>query len=164
LAFYALFGSENRQMLVMDYKFATQYLKPDELQTCLKLGLLSQNKVYGPVSRHIHNVSFQHKTIQEYLAAFYMQSTLQVQSSVSQNIHQLAVQTCNRLSNILEMSEVFIFLSGFSSAVYLNISRKLIQIVNDDENTQRYRLYGYSVYQMMNAILCLSIKQCRSSV
>lgn len=130
LAFDALFGNENRQILVMDGKFAAKYLEHD-LDYCLKLGLMSQNKVYGPVSKTISNVSFQHKTLHEYLAALYMVSDEKSQASI--------VEACSTLAYLLETSNVFIFLSGFNAAAYTHISRQLMGIVNKSEYTQRYR-------------------------
>jgi hypothetical protein len=57
LAFFALFDVENIQRLVLDVTVARKYLEPEELDYCLKLGLLSQNKVYRKLVMCLFNIN-----------------------------------------------------------------------------------------------------------
>ncbi|XP_053378826.1 uncharacterized protein LOC128548332 [Mercenaria mercenaria] len=132
LAFKKLFSSKAERNLVFDRSEVLQVISEDILRFCLEIGFLSQNKDYGLVSGRRSILSFQHKSVQEYFAALYI-------SSHNQDIKDDIYKVCDTLPAILEMSNVFIFLAGFSPATVGKILQTIGETLSRDEKIEYFR-------------------------
>lgn len=132
LAYFSFLGQMNKSGYLVTEKEACKYLSEKELQFCLKIGLMCQAKDRGPVSERRFVIYFQRQPIQEFFAAFYVATE---DGSVISDI----VKGCSLIQNILEMSNIFIFVSGLNTQVYNDISRALKDIVAKDIITHEYR-------------------------
>ncbi|XP_053384155.1 uncharacterized protein LOC123536123 [Mercenaria mercenaria] len=134
VAFETLFSSKMKSCLVFDRMAVLDSLSEENLTFCLRMGLLSQNKDHGTLSERSSKLSFQHKSIQEYFAALYIQSCPD-----SKDTQERILRVCETLSTILEMSNVFIFLAGLSHETCDKLLQMLHSAVSNDEATQIYR-------------------------
>ncbi|XP_053378905.1 uncharacterized protein LOC128548361 [Mercenaria mercenaria] len=134
LAFEKLFSSKLESNLVFDRSEVLCIISEDILQFCLEIGFLSQTKDYGSVSERRSTLSFQHKSIQEYFAALYIQSHY-----YNQDIKKIIRRECNTLSAILKMSNVFIFLAGLNSVACGHIFKIFMDNLSSDEKIEYFR-------------------------
>jgi hypothetical protein len=134
LAFYTLFYAENSSVLVFDKSVALNYLQENDFKACLGFGFLSQSKYFGPVSERQSHVIFQHRILQEFFAALYIQSNSETDQARSTVLH-----LCSSLKALLEFSQVFIFLNGLRPKVYQNLVKELIRHVSIDVIASNYR-------------------------
>ncbi|XP_045163082.2 uncharacterized protein LOC123527580 [Mercenaria mercenaria] len=132
LAFETLFSKERESTLVFSQSVTEMYLNRDDLKLCLLSGILTQSKELKLTSQS-SKVSFSHKTIQEYFCALYIscQNENDVQNLVQQNF--------TSVQNILDMSKVFVFISGMNAELTSLISRELMCVINEDQLTRKYR-------------------------
>ncbi|XP_045161296.2 uncharacterized protein LOC123526278 [Mercenaria mercenaria] len=133
LAFTALFLLSKDASLSMKSSYVVSILTKNELWCCLQMGLLKRNKQIR-FSENTCSYSFIHKTFQEFFAAFYLQSHADV-STVTDTV----LKGCNSLGKILEMSNVFVFLSGLRPELMQTFSEKLRHVVSGDSFTQHFR-------------------------
>ncbi|XP_045201746.2 uncharacterized protein LOC123555156 isoform X2 [Mercenaria mercenaria] len=136
LSFQTLFRKTNKNTLVFDSSEAEIYLDVKDLNFCLLAGLLTQNKVDVKLTCRKTKISFAHKTIQEFLAALYMYS----ESNRTDMLNHVRSK-CDSVKAILEMSNVFVFLNGFSldTQTSKQLSEILMKVVAMDDVTQTYR-------------------------
>ncbi|XP_060560580.1 uncharacterized protein LOC132720451 [Ruditapes philippinarum] len=141
LAFNMLFSGEKGSSLVFDEVVTEKCLSGEDsniiagemLGTCLKTGLLSKQPVYVKSRRKKYTYSFQHKTMQEYFAALY------IQAEYDTNLEVMIVKKCNEVSKILEMGTVFMFLSGVNPNIAGNVFQSLQGTINEEKTIQEYR-------------------------
>ncbi|XP_053378903.1 uncharacterized protein LOC123526359 isoform X2 [Mercenaria mercenaria] len=139
LAFEKLFNSKLESNLVFDRSEVLCIISEDILQFCLEIGFLSQTKDYGSVSERRSTLSFQHKSIQEYFAALYIQSHYD-----NQDVQKSIRRECNTLPAILKMSNVFIFLGGLNSIACGHIFQIFMENLSADEKIEYFRNYYIS--------------------
>ena len=121
--------------LVFDRRIAKKYLTDKEFEMSLAVGILTQEKLIGKVSTRQSRISFIHKTFQEFLAALYVALSPGMVTNVEEKIKHI----CCSIEKILEMSQIFMFLSGLCPKVMVNLHEQLRQTVSEDSGTQRYR-------------------------
>ncbi|XP_053407161.1 uncharacterized protein LOC128559461 isoform X2 [Mercenaria mercenaria] len=134
VAFETLFCPERESSIVFDAKVVLDKIPEYSLTFCLKVGLLSQNRDYRQVSKRRRTVSFQHKSVQEFLAALYIQS-----DPDNREIKDMISNVCCTLPGILQMSNTLVFLGGFSSSACGKTLQHLRHFVSNDENVNFYR-------------------------
>ncbi|XP_060564214.1 uncharacterized protein LOC132723505 [Ruditapes philippinarum] len=137
LAFSTLFSKKKEHTLVFDENIAEKYLNPEDLKSSCLSGILSESKVKTLINES-SKISFSHKTVQEYFSAIFVsfQNTSEVQ--------KIIFEECKCLQNILDMSKVFVFISGMNPKFMSSISSDLKPLINNDEKTSKYRtLTGY---------------------
>ncbi|XP_053378890.1 uncharacterized protein LOC123526342 isoform X1 [Mercenaria mercenaria] len=147
IAFQTLFALEEESSLVFDKTVIRNFVSDQMLGFYLKVGLLSQNKAYGRVAVRQSSFSFQHKSIQEYFAALYIQAEYD-----SEEILQKISNKCNTLAAILEMSNVFTFLGGLKPDACAKILQSLQSTRSSDWTAHIYRNQGskYIFYEYVN--------------
>ncbi|XP_060584957.1 uncharacterized protein LOC132740913 [Ruditapes philippinarum] len=131
LAFHTLISDNRESKLVFDKHVAKNYLKQEDLNFCLRSGIITESKVKTLV-RESSKISFSHKTVQEFFLAMYVsfQNTSDVQKILKE---------CTCIQNILDMSKVFIFISKMNPKLMSKISSVLMHVVDYDEKTGKYR-------------------------
>ncbi|XP_053379637.1 uncharacterized protein LOC128548536 [Mercenaria mercenaria] len=134
LSFNTLFGDE-RYSVVFDRSIVDRYLSKQYLQFSFDTGLLRQWKIAGKLTRRCYSLCFLHKTYQEFFAALHIAS----QSYHGVKVCETIDNYCRNLKKILEMSKVFVFLSGINSGLSENIFRRLSQRLTIDGVVTRYR-------------------------
>jgi hypothetical protein len=162
LAFNTLFSGNKLLSLVFDKEVTTKYLTDENsnilaceiLDSCLKTGLLSKQPVYVNSRRKKYTYSFQHKTVQEYFAALY------IQKEYDTNVEVMIVKRCNTIEKILEMETVFMFLSGVRSSISDRVFQSLQGTINEDEEIQTYRrkTFWTLIYSNIKAIQDMKVK------
>ena len=135
LAYNTLFTDNEETSLVFDRRIAKKYLSDPEIEMSLAVGILTQEKVLGKMSIRQSHISFIHKTFQEYLAALYVALSPGMVTNVEEKIKRV----CCSIEKILEMSQIFMFLSGLCPKVMVNLDEHLRQTVSEDSMTQKYR-------------------------
>lgn len=133
LAFHTLLVETRQEnTLVFDRSVVDQFLNEVSLNFCLRTGILTQSKVRGKLLKQETKVSFAHKTVQEFFAAFHsITDPVQFQ--------EIVLSKCKCVQDILKMSKVLIFVSGINEKLSSLILSKVINIVNNDKITQEYR-------------------------
>ncbi|XP_045212363.2 uncharacterized protein LOC123563570 [Mercenaria mercenaria] len=134
LAFDSLFDKSRSNTLVFDKTKADGFLSKECLRVSLDSGMLTETENLGSLLVKKCKISFCHKTVQEYLAALYMQATKEGDDIVKKTLN-----ICKSIDSLLEMSSVFVFLSGLNYKTFECLSDKLAIIVNKDESIQKYR-------------------------
>ena len=135
LAYNTLFTDNKESSLVFDRRIAKKYLTDQQIEMSLAVGILTQEKVIGKISIRQSHISFIHKTFQEYLAALYVALSPGMVTNVEEKIKRV----CCSIEKILEMSQIFMFLSGLCPEVMVNFHEHLRQTVSEDSRTKRYR-------------------------
>ncbi|XP_053379067.1 uncharacterized protein LOC128548413 [Mercenaria mercenaria] len=134
LAFKALFCEIEERSLVFRCSLMDSCLNEDEKTFCLSAGLLIQNKLPGRLISNETTVSFSHKTFQEFLAALYIYA-----KADHNDAKESVLEKCNSVENILEMSNVFIFLSGLCPERLHILTKELSKIINGDKMIIQFR-------------------------
>jgi hypothetical protein len=99
-----------------------------EIEFCLKVGLLCQTKDNSTIALKRYQVSFQHKSIQEFFSAIYITSEWQ-----NESVKLTILKTYSSLSSMLEISNLFVFDCGIHTEVYKGITCELQKIVEYDD-------------------------------
>ncbi|XP_053379346.1 uncharacterized protein LOC123527475 isoform X2 [Mercenaria mercenaria] len=133
LAFETLFDEKRESTLVFPKSVTENFLNQSYLDLSLRSGILSQNTVQEKVTRQSSKVSFSHKTIHEYFCA------LHISCQNESDIKNIVQQNVNSLQKILDISKVFVFISGMNTESMSLISRQLMSVVNQDQITRTYR-------------------------
>ncbi|XP_060592662.1 uncharacterized protein LOC132747328 [Ruditapes philippinarum] len=154
LAFYTLFSKKKEHTLVFDRNVAKEYINQEDLKSSCLSGILSESKVKTLVSES-SKISFSHKTVQEYFSALFIsfQNTNEVQ--------KIILEECNCLQNILDMSKVFVFISGMNPKLMSTISSNLMPVINNNDKISKYRTladYDYMYKKPLKDIqdMCIS--------
>ncbi|XP_045214670.2 uncharacterized protein LOC123564853 [Mercenaria mercenaria] len=133
LAYETLFSVKKENTLVFDKSMADKYLSPDYLKFSLRAGLLTQS-TEKKLTKQSSKVSFSHKTVQEFFCALY------ICCQNERDIKIIVLKECESLQNILDMSTVFVFISGMVNAeIISSISRELMSVISEDKITSEYR-------------------------
>lgn len=140
LAFHTLFAGSQENSLVFDSSVAEMYVDEKDLNFFFFSGIISKNKV-RKLTANLSTVQFVHKTVQEFLAALYMHS-----NKAQEAMQEKVLAKCKEIKDILEMSKVFIFLSGIDAGVFSTISTELFNIIANDDISQTYRRSPSSYY------------------
>ncbi|KAH3812381.1 hypothetical protein DPMN_140811 [Dreissena polymorpha] len=116
-AFKLLFSSERETSIVFSNITLSNYFSQEEFTVCLsfalKAGILTNRK---DKSRTSNSNSFIHKTLQEFLAAYYIARNTHV-------IQDVIVEYLNRYCNsYLDISRVFVFLCGINTVAANELS------------------------------------------
>ncbi|XP_045161442.2 uncharacterized protein LOC123526377 [Mercenaria mercenaria] len=146
LSFHTLFGTNQGSSLVFSQTVTKKYIEEKELQFGLNVGLLSKDKVLGKLASGHYNISFIHKTYQELLSALYITS----QYRDPENVYRMINCYCSTIENVLEMSKVFIFLSGLNPNMFEDVAVNFTQfVVRDETQTSDKTLSALYEYQTM---------------
>lgn len=145
LAFNTLFSDSEYSSLVFDRSAGQIHgLSCDQIETLCKIGILSKSKVVGNLLSRKSKVSFIHKTYHEFFAALFI-----CFSGLSTNILNSFKQTVRSIEKIVEMQNVFIFLSGMAPHIIEQLRPVLTFVINDDPQTKSYRrmMFHTEVYE-----------------
>ncbi|XP_053379387.1 uncharacterized protein LOC123527447 [Mercenaria mercenaria] len=145
LAFETLFSEKRESTLVFSQSVTERYLNKDDLELCLLSGILTQSKEVKLTSES-SKVSFSHKTVQEYFCALY------ICSQNENDVKKIAQQKFNSVQNILDMSKVFVFISGMNAEIMSSISRELMSVISEDQITRTYRSMTNYDYRYVNPL------------
>ncbi|XP_060608034.1 uncharacterized protein LOC132760141 [Ruditapes philippinarum] len=132
LAFYTLFSKKKESNLVFDKHDAEKYLNQEDLKSSCLSGILSESKVKALINESF-KISFSHKTVQEYFSA------ICISFEKINEVQKIIFEECKILQNILEMSKVFVFISGMNPKLMSAISSDLMPVINNDKITSKYR-------------------------
>ncbi|XP_053387713.1 uncharacterized protein LOC123541823 [Mercenaria mercenaria] len=145
LAFETLFSKTGENVLAFNSRIAEECLSEEILDLSRLSGILTQDKERTNVTRQTQKTSFVHKTVHEFFAALYI--------SISCNRDKrmkTVLSFCKSVMNILDMSNVFIFISGIDAKCFSFLSEGLMNVINKDKITKTYRsmsrLYDYRTY------------------
>ncbi|KAH3718170.1 hypothetical protein DPMN_060969 [Dreissena polymorpha] len=136
-AFSFLFSNEKESSLVFSDVHLMAHLSPTAKQFALDSGLLSQKKGKKCTDQ---TLSFVHKTIQEFLAAFYIHRNADVIDDVISG-YLLRNDTSYR-----DISQIFIFLCGFNISAANKLSAMMNELnvyINYHDYFQNCILSGY---------------------
>lgn len=152
---------------VLDKEAVLRFFKGREeiLNFGLHTGLLTQSRNTASLSKRCSNVSFQHKTIQEFLAAWYIQSDLKV-------AFKQITDACKSLESVLDLSFVFVFMSGLNPKSFSELFQELIhKVVAEDKDICQYRsmlvfagFHGERIYSIMSNFQKLQIRCLQESL
>ncbi|XP_053388232.1 uncharacterized protein LOC128551407 [Mercenaria mercenaria] len=143
LAFETLFSEKHESTLAFSPLVTEKYLNTEDMKLCLESGILTQSKQEKLTSRS-SKVSFSHKTVQEYFCALFI--------SCQNEKEKIVKQKFSSVQNILDMSKVFVFISGINEEIISTISRELMSVISEDEITRTYRsMTGYD-YRYINPL------------
>ncbi|XP_053379069.1 uncharacterized protein LOC123526599 isoform X2 [Mercenaria mercenaria] len=134
LAFKTLFCEIEERSLVFGCFLMDSCLTEDEQKFCLSTGLLIQNKLPGRLTTKETTVAFSHKTFQEFFAALHIYSKADFN-----DVKEPVLEKCNSVENILEMSNVFVFLSGICPERLRILSKDLSKIIHGDKMITQFR-------------------------
>jgi hypothetical protein len=135
LAFLMSFRDIKESSLVVDATEVSRYLTDQDIAFCLKVGLLSQTRDSSKISEKRIKIFFQHKSIQEYFAALYITSAWE-----NVAVKSTILKVCSSLSDILEMSDLLVFVCGINAEVYARINEEFQKVVENDNVTRSYRI------------------------
>ncbi|XP_053383887.1 uncharacterized protein LOC128550043 [Mercenaria mercenaria] len=138
LAFKTLFARSGEKTLVCDSVLLRIYIPEKYLNFALSSGILTQSKVYDELLRRESNVSFAHEMLHEFFAAVYMQSIKE-----RDLVDKAAMSSCTSIQNVLELSNVFVFLSGMNPDTLKALSSLVMDILSQDATVLDYRCTAY---------------------
>ncbi|XP_053378594.1 uncharacterized protein LOC123527060 [Mercenaria mercenaria] len=145
LAFETLFSEKHESTLAFSPLVTKKYLNTEDMELCLESGILTQSKEVKLTSQS-SKVSFSHKTLQEYFCALY------VSCQNENDVEKLVQQKFSSVQNILDMSTVFIFISGMNAEIMSSISRELMSVISEDKITRTYRSMTDYDYRYVNPL------------
>ena len=109
LAFQTLLSDDQESSLVFkSTKKGCYHLSPAEVNICLKIGILCQDKILQNSVSPFKRISFLHKTFQEFLAAMFVS----LDQSETKPCAETLQQFCSTVKKCLDMSNVLTFISG----------------------------------------------------
>lgn len=132
-ALKTLTNKERESNLVFESRKVEESLSMDVIQFCLQTGILTKSRIRLSVSKYMSKYSFIHKTFQEYFCALFL-STLS-ERECAEKISSVSAD----VENILEYSNVIIFLSGMRPEYMGCISKELSRSISADPLTSSYR-------------------------
>ena len=103
-----------------------------KVELALKAGILSQTKAQGLSYQQRVSLSFYHKSIQEFIAALYM-TCCDTEASTLFRTH------CNTVDNVMELSNMIMFVCGLDPVVGCQLSEHVRDVVKRDVETMQYR-------------------------
>ncbi|XP_052219435.1 uncharacterized protein LOC127836851 isoform X2 [Dreissena polymorpha] len=137
-AFHLLCSPEKENSIVFNDQELSNYLTPSEQEFALKAGLISKRKTKRALNS---SISFIHKSIQEFLAAYH----------IARNAHLIDDVISGYMGRhsdaYLDISQVFIFLCGLN----ISAANKLSGIMNEHNNINMINMnifsYEYDTFQ-----------------
>ncbi|XP_060574265.1 uncharacterized protein LOC132731980 [Ruditapes philippinarum] len=151
LAYETLFNYPKDKSLTFD-KSMFDHLKisQDVRQTCLKLGILTEDKCPSfSVSKPKSSLfSFIHKSMQEFLAAVNIGINFNAKMCSSDSTGNVelvktficeVLRNCSTVNDILEQSNVIIMLCGLESRLATHVSKYIYDTVSEDSRVQEHR-------------------------
>ncbi|XP_045162433.2 uncharacterized protein LOC123527180 isoform X1 [Mercenaria mercenaria] len=153
-SYKTLFSESPESTLVFDRSVAHDCgMTSEDIDMGLKIGLLTESKISGiSASERLTSLSFLHQTFQEFLAAVLISTSCALFSDRAQKgvinthyddsysgIEKQVFKTCNSVTDILEMKNIFLFVSGMNPPVAKQLSRRIQMIVDEDADVKRYR-------------------------
>ncbi|XP_053378311.1 uncharacterized protein LOC128548044 [Mercenaria mercenaria] len=145
LAVETLFSENRESTLVFSKSVSEKYLNKDDLKLCLLSGILTQSKEVK-LTRQSSKVSFSHKTLQEYFCA------LHICCQNENDVQNLVQQRFNSVQNILDMSKVFVFISGMNAEIMSSISHELKSVISEDQITKTFRSMANFDYRYIDPL------------
>ena len=130
LAYYSLFNEKRENTLVFGKAVAEKYLTYENMDFIFKSGILTGSTTVTLTSE-TSKVSFCHKTVQEFFAALFISCQSDAQNAIKEK--------CKSLQEILDVSKIFEFIGGMNSHIMSSLSYDWIPVVNNDEETSKYR-------------------------
>ena len=115
----------NESHLVFTKEMLEDSVGERELDMALKIGIVSQMRAPGRFLVPKVSVQFLHKTMQEALAALYIVCD-------TSDIFTCFCDQCNSIDTIMDMSNVLIFIAGFSPELGCKFSRHIVHIASTD--------------------------------
>ncbi|XP_053390330.1 uncharacterized protein LOC128553230 [Mercenaria mercenaria] len=132
LAFETLFSETKESTLVFTKSIVDKYLSPNDFKLSLDLGILTQS-TERTLIKQISKVSFSHSTMHTFYCALY--ASFQNEN----DIKDIVLKTCKSLQSILDMSTLFVFISGMNTDIMSSISHEFLSVINVDKRTSEYR-------------------------
>jgi hypothetical protein len=151
LAYETLFNYPKDKSLTFDKAvFDDLKISQDVRQTCLKLGILTEDKCPSlSVSKPKSSLfSFIHKSMQEFLAAVNIGINFNAKMCLSDSTGNVELvkkficevfRNCSTVNEILEQSNVIIMLCGLESRSATHVSKYIYDTVSKDSRVQEYR-------------------------
>ncbi|KAH3826671.1 hypothetical protein DPMN_128580 [Dreissena polymorpha] len=124
VAFKYTFGRKKSLVLCKHELLSPEMLSREQLDFAIKTGVLNERYYISASSRKVH-VSFLHETIQEFFAASYIANFLE-----DKTMAVFSKSNCN----VLEVSQVLIYLSGLKWDVANKAIQTLTEEFSDDVN------------------------------
>ncbi|XP_060577574.1 uncharacterized protein LOC132734747 [Ruditapes philippinarum] len=151
LAYETLFNYSKDKSLTFDKSvFDDLKISQDVQQTCLKLGILTEDKCPSfSVSKPKSSLfSFIHKSMQEFLAAVNIGINFNAKMCSSDSTGNVELvkkficevfRNCSTVNDILEQSNVIIMLSGLEPRLATHVSKYIYDTLLKDSRVQEYR-------------------------
>ncbi|XP_060595328.1 uncharacterized protein LOC132749530 isoform X2 [Ruditapes philippinarum] len=151
LAYETLFNYPKDKSLTFDKSvFDDLKISQDVRQTCLKLGILTEDKCPSfSVSKPKSSLfSFIHKSMQEFLAAVNIGINFNAKMCSSDSTGNVELvkkficevfRNCSTVNDILEQSNVIIMLYGLESRLATHVSKYIYDTASKDSCVQEYR-------------------------
>ncbi|XP_053378818.1 uncharacterized protein LOC128548329 [Mercenaria mercenaria] len=142
LAFTTLFPRSKEPSFVFGRSLVKEHLEEKEVQQCLRVGILCQNDELGKLADERVNVSFLHKTFQEFFAALYLTSKRILHKDIETRIFENHAS----LETILQLETVLIFISGFSPSCMETLVERTKNILARNTIIHQYRTNVYGLF------------------
>ena len=143
-------------LLVFKEQELKKMLDEDVIEFAIKTGLICQSNVIGTTTGE-KSANFMHKSMQEFLAAFYLTCHKKVfDKFLNEHLHTI--------EKYINMSEVCAFLSGLKPEFGLEMSERIVELANVDERVlkQRQGLFDDDfTYSDRHVLKLFSYIQCR---
>ena len=162
LAYGGMNRSDKKYTLVFNEKELCHYFSQEELQICLRFGLLSKSKQFTSfLTRMRVSISFYHKLLQEYLAALWIINSSERFVQFMSNI--------NNIQDIIEMENMIYFIYGTDSHLGSKLTKHMVELFNRDPIIleQRQHIDGdvmlpWELHQMSCVLLQCQEEVCSS--
>jgi hypothetical protein len=135
LAFATLFGADGESVYVFDRFIANGHMQDHDIHRSLEVGLLSQTEMQGKIASDNIQLSFLHKTFQEFFAALSIVAKPEIIREVKTKISH----SNETVHNSLQLETLLVFLSGFAPEITSDLTSWLGKETAKDVVTKEYR-------------------------
>ena len=159
LAYEGINRTEKEYTLVFSEKELNHYFSQDELQICLRYGLLSKSKQFTSfLARMKVSISFYHKLFQEFFAAMCIVNFSECFAKFKSSI--------NSIHDVIETENVIYFIHGTNSHLGSHLTRHVVDICNRDPLIleQRNDINSSVVFPMELHHMSSILLQCQEEV
>ena len=146
----------NSTCLVFKYRELNETLDDDVIDFAINIGFISQSNVIGKTTGE-KSAMFLHKSIQEFLAAFYL-------TCDDDAFEKFLKEHLCTIEKYINLSEVCTFLSGLKPALGSKLSERVVELANTDECIYKQRqdlLNGDNTYGSMDMLRRFTYTQCQ---